>query len=203
MSAKVYNFFQSNSNKCSPRHLKYGFDNTAELFSLRVKNFFAQGTKNLKSSRNFFKPKVSLDTVSGKTVFAWEMYSLYKERVCAHKWFLFFLKFSNIPFWVVSREQSMGINLLSAFLVWVHLHTRTHRHTYTHTHFKQKINKKTGLLLQKIAESINGICGMPKLEDRSNCLNCVMFIVIWLLFTLFIGANYFDDLQLWKFHKRY
>ena len=204
MSAKIYNFFQSNSNKCSPRHLEYGFDNTAELFSLRVKNFFAQGTKNLKSSRNFFKPKVSLDTVSEKTVLREKCtHCTKKERVCAHKWFLFFLKFSNIPFWVVSREQSMGINLLSAFLVWVHSHTRTHRHTYTHTHFKQKVNKKTRLLPQKIAESFNGICEMPKLEDRSNSLNCVMFIVIWLLFTILIGANYCDDLQLWEFHKRY
>ena len=203
MSAKVYKFFSKQFHKCSPRHLECGFDNPAELIPIRVKNFFAQGTNRLKRLRNFFKPKIFLDTVSGKTVFGWKMYSLYKDWVCAHIRFLFFLKMSNIPFWVVSYEQSMGINLLSALLVCVLLHTRTHTHIHTHTHFKQKFNKKTGLVLQKIAESFNGICEMPKLEDRSNCLNCVMFIVIWLLFTLFIGANYCDDLQLWKFHKRY
>ena len=151
MSAKVYNFFQSNSNKCSPRHLECGFDNPAELFPLRVKTFFAQALNNLKSSRNFFKPKVFLDTVPGKTVFAWKTYSLYKERVCAHITFLFFLKFSNIPFWAVSYEQSMGINLLSVLLVCVHLHTRTHTHIHTHTHTSNKnLTKRPGLYYKKL-----------------------------------------------------
>ena len=151
MSANVYKCFQSTSNKSSPRHLECGFDIPAEIFTIRVKNFFAQGTNNLRRSRKFFKPKIFLDTVSGKTVFAWKMYFLYKERVCAHIRFPFSLKLSNIPFWAVSYEQSMGIYLLSALLVCVPLHTRTHTHTHTHTHTSnKKLTKRPGFYYKKL-----------------------------------------------------
>ena len=160
MSAKVHKFFQSTSNKCSPRHLECGFDIPAELFPIRVKKFFVQGTNNLNRSRKFFKPKIFLDTVSGKTVFAWKMYSLYKERACAHKWFLFFLKFSNISFWAVSYEQSMGKNLLSALLVCVRLHTRAHTHIHTHTSNK-KSTERPGFYYKKVRKVSMALAKSP------------------------------------------
>ena len=149
MSAKVYKCFQSTSNKCSPRHLECGFDIPAELFPIRVKNFFAQGTNKLNRSRKFFKPKIFLDTVSGKTVFAWKMFSLYKERVCAHNRFLFFETFKHFILGRFLRTIDGNKSPVCASCLrtithtHTHTHINTHTHTHTHTHTSNKKTKKT------------------------------------------------------------
>ena len=149
MSAKIYNFFQSTFNKCSPRHLECGFHIPAELFPLRVKNFFFQGTNNYKRSRNFFKPKFSLDTVSGKQ---------FLREKCTH----------STKSGSARTNGSYSLEIFKHFVLGRFLRTvdgnkspvcasclrtlaHTHTHTYTHTHTSnKKSTERPGFYYKKL-----------------------------------------------------
>ena len=148
MSGKVYNFFQSTSNKCSPRHLECGFDIPAEIFPIRVKNFFAQGTNNLRRSRKFFKPKFFWTQFPGKQFLREKCTSCTKSgsaRTLGSYFPWNCQTFHFGPFLTNNRWEYIScLRFLSAYLY-------THAHTHTHTHTSnKKLTKRPGFYYKKL-----------------------------------------------------